>query len=115
MNVLFFGCEGQCGHFLRDKLDGQRRYGSTPWKNDLDTGLLQEPEEEGQVFFHQKDGWTAIAWWDRSGPDKRPGCNTAFLVAELVPAEVLLAEAKIQWSGIFSRAHFQIRLPVLTA
>lgn len=42
-------------------------------------GRSSEPEHEGRGFIHYIDGWTVIAWWDRS-EDKRYGCNAAFLV-----------------------------------
>ena len=110
-DVLYFGCMGRAGHFLFDH-DGQRPYGSTPWGYDLDGGLLDssKPEVEGVVQFHQKDGWTAIAFWDRS-VDSRYASNSAFLVAESVSAETLLAMARESWPAVFSRCKFRVALP----
>lgn len=40
---------------------------------------VNDPQVEGRAFIHYVDGWTVLAWWDRSG-DARGGCNAAFLV-----------------------------------
>lgn len=38
-----------------------------------------ECERQGQARLHHVEGWTIIAWWDRSGSN-RPGSNVAFFV-----------------------------------
>lgn len=38
----------------------------------------RDPQTQGRAFIHYVDGWTIVAWWDRS-EDKRGGCNANFL------------------------------------
>lgn len=35
---------------------------------------------QGQFLRHQREGFTLIAWWDRTQGDTRPGCNSTFLL-----------------------------------
>ena len=97
--VLFFGCHGcfgsrpQAGHFLWRK-PGPRSsltdLEQTPWGYALDSKLAPAgPQIEGRALCHHADGWTALAWWDRS-VDSRPGSNAAVLVHEDIPAAELL-------------------------
>jgi len=93
---LFFGVGTRPGHYwwsvgaepaalvfsgLKAGLDG--RVGDCPFTYEVD-GRLQPggdlKDEEGKCLLHLRNGWTAIAWWDRSGPDKRPGCCSAFVM-----------------------------------
>jgi hypothetical protein len=38
------------------------------------------PETEGICRINFIEGWTILSFWDRSGSDTRPGCNSNFLV-----------------------------------
>ncbi|HMI93821.1 MAG TPA: hypothetical protein VK509_20750 [Polyangiales bacterium] len=84
---FYFGCgERDKGHFwwLPDARERQLSCGfdyPPPWGALVDnrlqpSGALQDVQ--GSTALHRKDGWTAIAWWDRSGPDKRPGCCSVY-------------------------------------
>ena len=49
-----------------------------PWSpREVDGALCERPEVIGKRWLHHRDGWTALAQWDRSGDD-RPGSNTVF-------------------------------------
>ena len=98
--VLFFGVRAgsRAGHYLtapngyagesellRDLPAALRRIDSV-WcwpvpRTPEEVGNPQygRDETEGRGFVHYVDGWTVIAWWDRSA-DARGGCNAAFLV-----------------------------------
>jgi hypothetical protein len=108
VEVLYFGCYRVPGHCLYSKVTPNMRYEATPWGNSLDSGLLTDDyygadtEPTGKVVVRHKDGWTAIAFWDRSG-DSRPGSNTAFLAKADMTGEELLALARVQWPEVFDR------------
>ena len=84
---FYFGVDTrQAGHYwwLPGARENQLRCGfdyPPPWGATVD-GRLQPhgrlENEQGPCALHHKDGWTAIAWWDRSGPDKRPGCCSVY-------------------------------------
>jgi hypothetical protein len=78
INLYFFGCWREAGHFLHDK-NGRSQHDvleTNPWGYTLDGSLCPNyiapyrrsgPEIEGQAKLHHKDGWTAlfIMWWSR--------------------------------------------------
>jgi hypothetical protein len=110
--VLFFGCLDVPGHFLYSK---RRRinYEDSPWGTKLDGGLLTDDYARANTQVTQpfieahKAGWTAVAFWDRSG-DERPGSNSAFLVEADMSAETLLRLSREQWPEVFNRRGFPI-------
>lgn len=81
-DVFFFGCLHDLGHYFH-YLDGRRelRIDGLPWPSHSVDGGFQPPatDEEGQALRHVKDGWTVVAYWDRS-VDKRPGSCSALIV-----------------------------------
>lgn len=105
--VLYFGCLRAVGHFLHRTLNREVRFECQPWRNNLDGGLLDSlpRQTEGVVVTAKKDGWTVIAFWDRS-VDSRGNSNSAFLIQGDVTAEELLELARNQWPEVFSRPRF---------
>jgi hypothetical protein len=107
MNILYFGCMHEAGHYLCDKTDYLRRYESTPWG----TGLDDCPQgHNGVARVLRKDGWTSVGFTDNS-VDTRPGSHSVFLVDKDIPAAELLEAAKIVWPEVFARFRFKIVLP----
>lgn len=113
--VFFFGCKGAAGHYLHSR-SGTVEYEKSPWGRHLDTGILVSGADKyarpdttptQNYTVARKDGWTAIAFWDRSG-DSRPNSNSAFLIAADVSDKELLAMARAQWPYIFARAGFPL-------
>lgn len=108
--VLFFGCRDVPGHYLYAR-GKSIQYESSPWGTALDGGILTpdyyhaDKTITGEVAVAHKNGWTAIAFWDRSG-DSRPGSNSAFLISEIITGDELLDLARQQWPEIFSRPDF---------
>lgn len=85
VNCFYFGCMGSRGHevwtpgghrIIREELPG-------PWGSigDIDGCLCPQKNSQRQfeAKLHKKDGWTAIAFWDRT-IDDRGNSNSAFFV-----------------------------------
>lgn len=51
------------------------------------------PETEGMAYLHHVEGWTVVAWWDRS-EDHRGGSNAAFLARGTHTLDAMLALAR---------------------
>ncbi len=83
MRVYFFGCRGRPGHYLQ-RADGYHEHWSkrpVPWTdNELDTYLAPKgrPQKQGPALVHHRNGWTALAFWDRTG-DGRGNSNSAVI------------------------------------
>lgn len=114
--LLFFGCWDRLGHYLHTHAGRTVGPSASPWGFSIDAGLLdqQAPQVEGVAVVVQRDGWTAISFWDRS-VDTRPGSNAAFLVDELVSGEDLLGRARATFPAVFARFGFEVRLADVTA
>lgn len=105
------------GHFLHGKARRCRdTYEGIPWGHALDAGLLAPGDEyfrcdttpDGKTKFCQLDGWSAVAFWDRSGGDTRPGCNSVFLTNATIGEVELLDLARRQWPEVWGRAGFPL-------
>ena len=103
MKAFYFGCKNGPGHYFHGADDSWRQtldVESNPWGYDVD-GKLQPlgiNQKEGIATLHHKDGWTALAFWDRS-QDSRGGCCSVFLCDQyLTFAEMLdMAKQKFPW------------------
>lgn len=105
------------GHYCRTP-DGQlAKRAVTPW-----TGHYGDPitdgvcmkimgateqygahmQPEGVRFHQQKEGWTLVCWWDRSG-DPRKGCVAGFALKGSYNADQAEAEARRLFPLVFSR------------
>lgn len=116
IEVFFHGCLGQPGHYIHTKKT-ELDYPAIPWRHKLDSGLLTDnyygadTTPNGLTTFVTLDGWSALAFWDRSG-DGRPGSNSVFFCHALVSPEELLGLAREQWPSVFDRPRFPVlRLP----
>jgi hypothetical protein len=91
---LYFGCIGFAGHHVWARTgtsdsevwrrDAERAYlhrlfgpidGALCWNS---RALYGRDEAEGRAFITHRNGWTALAFWDRS-LDKHPSSHSAFL------------------------------------
>ena len=119
--LLYFGCpRSGVGHYLQapggDILQCRN---ATPWGNGIDGRLApacdasgRVTEAQGLIAVHRKDGWTALAWWDRS-QDTRPGSNSAIFVASPdIGPEAALALGRKQFPWVFKRMKFELVLPM---
>lgn len=118
----YFGCWRDSGHYLwapgRCSVWGNH---DCPWQDyELDAKLApgttlvrgrhRTPHEqpEGIAALHHKDGWTAIAFWDRS-VDRRSGSNSAFILRGTHSFDETLRLARDAFPEIFARFAFEIR------
>jgi len=86
MITMYFGCHGEAGHhlwrpwkrgYMKTNVPRQERE-QLPWEaGQLDGGLQPEDKQqpEGLCCVHQRAGWTAMAFWDRSGDKRMNSCS----------------------------------------
>lgn len=106
--MYYFGCWEEPGHYLVDE-----RMRSVPWElcpvgYEIDTGFCPKgPEIEGKALLHFVNGWTILAFWDRS-VDTRGKCNSAFLWEGKHEFDEMLAESKKKFPGVFAWFKFEV-------
>lgn len=133
VRIYFFGVAERVGHFWRPAARypqdpspyeprgcpwGDRQIDGTLCRfptTSPDNGRVENVEREqieGLARLHRKDGWTAIAYWDRSGPDDRMGCNSNFVAEGTFTFEEMLALARRHFPRLIERTvgKFEIRL-----
>lgn len=111
----YFGCKDRPGHFLWGD-DGRRSDNSSknvlPFKfSILDAGFLPEvcSQIEGLGTLVHFPKWTVLSFWDRS-VDKRPGCNSAFVLYGHWTFSESLEISKVKFPWVWSRFNFEVRL-----
>lgn len=114
--VFFHGVNKAIGHYWhgpRDSYIGHRDV-VTPWggidgvlapRKGSGLGYADDGSEfeQGQAALHHANGWTALAFWDRSGADKRDACNSVFVVQAEVDFDTMVALVKREHPTIFAR------------
>lgn len=118
--VYYFGCNNGPGHYmhspgmrtgddLTDRRHISRLTGANPWGYGIDGNLCPaDPEQlQGRALLHYKDGWTAVAFWDRS-VDHRKGSNSVFLAPAIHDFDVMMRLSKEAFSTVFDRACFDV-------
>lgn len=128
VDVYYFGTWGAPGHYLwtpdgRTPWDVQR---ALPWRY-LDGPLAGDPaledprqpgrwdgehQPEGRACLHHRDGWTALAFWDRSC-DSRAGSSSAIIARGEHSAEEMFALFERSFPAVWRRisAAFEVVLP----
>lgn len=105
------------GHHLRDER-GEYVANAGPWRvhGGIDGALcpggsVAPPSEQREcaALLHHRDGWTALAFWDRSA-DRRHGSNTAFFVEGTHDAAGMLAICRERFPLHFARFTFPIEV-----
>jgi hypothetical protein len=132
MRAFYFGCWRESGHHLwhrgseghpykdwkqDDRLLGRSRHsadpgpGEIPWGYSLDGVLLKgrPGQRQGEAVVEQRDGWTALSFWDRS-IDSRGGSSSTFVFDALLSPEEALAAAREAFPPIFARLPFDVVL-----
>lgn len=119
-DVYYFGCIGVIGHYLFDGDCQTVHYGlkhNFPWEM-IDGRLapavrernsVRKESPQGHAALHYKNGWTAIAFWDRS-IDHRSGCNSNFFIRGIHSWEDALDIARSQFPDIWKRFDFEVIL-----
>jgi hypothetical protein len=97
--MLYFGCKGDIGHYLWTwDHSPSRKYEKNLQEaglwNDIDKGFCPKgPQRQGAYKLTHMNGWTILAFWDRS-VDPRPGSHSTFLKHGEWAAEEML-----YWAG----------------
>lgn len=80
-----------------------------PWGMSLDADLCPEGRQfEGVARLHHKDGWTGLAFWDRS-VDTRGNSHSTFIAEGTYTFDEMLTAAKAQWPEVWARFKFEVR------
>ena len=132
VDVYFFGCEGRSsGHYLNGRrkspealrvaewsmeraLGGLTQCGKPTFDGSLcwnstrqERGYDRRDEAEGRAFRTCREGYTAIAFWDRTG-DKRGASNTVFIAYGELTFSQLVRAAKHAWPEVWARFTFPV-------
>lgn len=111
MRAYYFGYRQGYGHGVQhpDESSDYNFVYTNPWGVKLDGKLAPQvgTQTQGHALLHQKDGWTCIAFWDRSG-DTRQGSNSAFLMEGTHTFDEMLKLAYEHFPVIFRRFGFPI-------
>jgi len=118
--IYYFGCWNGVGHhlWLSNGRQCDEVRAMLPWNqidSDLAPGLRDRrdgycaPSEqiEGRAALHHKDGWTALAWWDRS-VDARHGSNSALIADETLTVAQMLEAGTKAFPRVMARLTFPI-------
>lgn len=99
------------GHFLY-RPDGRTVWSEdrllpSAWVGRLDGGLCprDEAQTEGRAALLRKDGWTAIAFWDRTA-DRRMNSNSVFLMRGELSFDEMVTAARGAFPSIWARFPF---------
>jgi hypothetical protein len=118
---LFFGVGNEPGHYWWQPGARPDRNVHTvrtsgypdgcPFGWECDGGLQPaDPREvQGRCRLIERDGWTAIAWWDRS-VDKRMACCSTFAAEGIHRFDTMLALLKESFPWVLARAKFELVL-----
>ncbi len=134
--VYYFGCWGGPGHFLFAP-DGRSFGRNDPLPvglRQLDGKLCGDPaladlsglrrghppywpgddahQPQGVARLHHVEGWSVLAWWDRTG-DHRGGSNSAFVARGTLTAEALAQLGAEAFPAVWARVEAAggLRLP----
>jgi hypothetical protein len=82
---------------------------TNPWGLKIDGSLAPDAigQIEGLALLHHKDGWTAVAFWDRTG-DHRGGSNSVFLAKGEFTFDEMLDLAREAFPEIMKTFKFKI-------
>ena len=119
-HVLYFGCLGGTGHHLWQPPGiGFHAHRVLPWESvDATLPPQKNPSKgmysaieapQGHASLRYKDGWTALAFWDRS-VDTRSGSNSNFFVRGDHTFDEMVKIAKDAFPRVWSRFPFEVVL-----
>lgn len=121
LSPLYFGCWGESGHYLFPPVRWQRGLDPRvlPWPR-IDATLCPgrrnrlgevpyEDQVEGLAALHCKDGWTALAFWDRS-VDARHNSNSAFFARGEHDFDTMCSIARAAFPEVWARITASFRV-----
>lgn len=124
--MFYFGPWDRAGHHLtnergRHVRDDERD--TLPWhewRGEVD-GKLQPhgsrcngraycgcPQPEGAALLHYRNGWTALAFWDRS-VDSRGGCNSTYFAKGDFTFAEMVTLASTRFAYRWNKMKFEVR------
>lgn len=112
VHLFYFGPIGEAGHYLwdaRGKMLWPERIG--PWSlGELDGSLQPKgvDQAEGLALLHYVDGWTALAFWDRT-IDSRMGSNSVYVANGTLSFDEMVALAKERFKARWDQMRFEVR------
>lgn len=92
-------------HALGAPLDGGLCWNSP--KTQWGRSSYDRDEAEGRALLTRRNGWTAIAFWDRS-VDRRGACNSAFIVKGEMSFAQVVRVARHRWPEVWARFSFGV-------
>lgn len=119
IRTYYFGCWSRDhGHFLytpdhRSAWDAEgMRYEMLPWGSKIDGGLCPRigrhgEAPQGQAQVTHTDGWTALAFWDRTC-DSRGNSHSTFVFEGTYDFDAALVLARDYYPALFRRYTFQV-------
>lgn len=106
----YFGCLGNTGHYLHDVYlcKAWNHEQRLPW-DQLDGPLCPDDptQTQGVAKLTQKDGWTALGFWDRS-VDHRGNSNSVFIVAQETTFKHIIELAHVYFEPVMKRLPFDV-------
>lgn len=107
VETYYFGCLGEAGHYWHvrgGRAIGYRFDDRFPESFYIDGKFCPHPrpEVEGECALHHVEGWTVLAWWDRS-VDRRSGSNSAIVTKGTYDFTTMLEIGKAQFPSVMSR------------
>lgn len=114
VKLFYFGPWDQAGHYLHDQ--SHRRLWPDndkigPWRlGELDGGLQPKDEKqvEGVALLHHLDGWTALAFWDRTVDHRMASCSV-YVATGTHSFEEMVALAQDGFKERWDRMKFEVR------
>lgn len=127
----YFGCIERAGHYLWRKRDrgpepahdvenriqlslgaplDAAGVGGLCWnspKSKYREYSYDRDETEGRALLTHRNGWTVVAFWDRS-VDRRGACNSAFIVKGEMTFEQATRVARHRWPEVWARFTFDV-------
>lgn len=108
--IVYFGPIRQPGHYFWIRQRERSIKTENPWKYAVDGKLQPEGKEtEGLAKLHHKDGWTALAFWDRT-VDTRPGSCSTYLSDTIMTFDEIVAASKAAFPDRWNQMKFEVRL-----
>lgn len=113
--MLYFGPWDGLGHFMHME-EGRRppreQKKEGPWDpfkpGGPDGGLQPEgPQEEGKALLHHKDGWTALAFWDRTVDHRGNSCST-YIAEGVFTFTEMVEMAKTRFAPRWNKMKFEV-------
>ncbi len=111
--MYYFGPWDRAGRYLHDEKLSRIWPGRIgPWPPAfLDGGLLlkDKSEPEGLALLWHVEGWTALAFWDRTLDTRMASCSV-YLADQTLTFDEIVALAKVKFKDRWDKMKFEVRL-----